>query len=1652
MSRLVHILFLLALTPAFAQEKGGFVENGGQWHDGVALALERQGMRFWVKKGEAWIDVKRRDGGGHVLRQTWIGATGGDVVGAERGAAVVHRLDDHGLKPLGVYQQARLVNLYPGVEARYRIDEKGRLKYDLIVEPEGDPSTIRFRYEGADGIAIDDGRLIVGTTAGELVEDRPWCYQDVDGVRRTVICAFRLDGDVVGFSVGRYDRTRPLVIDPTILLSTYIGGSLLDGATGVDRDADGNLYVVGSTRSTDFPSTPGAYRRSPAGLGTSDVFIARLNPAGTALLAATYIGGSGNDEGWSIRVTAGGRVVIAGWTASNDYPVTSGVPQPTSGGGIDGFVTVMTTTLNVLVASTYCGGSGDDRITDMTLGPGDNPYVVGYTTSSPTFPRTPGAYSPPAIGGEEGFAVRYAARLDTLRYSATFGGGLADRATGVSVDAVGDAWVTGWTRSIDFATTDSAYSRTLAGGRDAFVIRLRPNGTALDYGTLIGGSGDDEATDIALDSTGNVLITGRTASNNFPVQPSGMTSPVGTWFVTKILWPASTTLAYSRYLGVSSDLGYGRTIAVDAAGVAYIAGTTASATFPISSNGAMIGPRGGGSDLAFIRLSSDGMNVLHSSVVGGGRADSIGSGSHLTRLGDLIVAGMTSSSDLPVGRKAYDTIFNDGIGSFPDGFVMGFAFDARPSISSVARIRFDTLGCDTVTVDTFQVYNVGERALTIYSAIRLQASPRFIVLEPVSPQFPVNVSPGGSIRFIVRFSSSGQGVFRDTLLLTTNDSLAGKQQYAIALEGVRAVPGLSSMPREIRFPATLLCAPNGADSAVVVSNEGEGTIRVETAALASGVHFSLGALPLLPRYLLERESFNAPIRFRPTTTGLHRDTLIVRFSECPIPLRVPLEGVGDSLSIAFLDDTLRLLDLPWCATTFDTTVTIVNRGTRIANIATSAFIWSTNFTLLDTLPRQVLPEGSLILRLRTTIPIGSDSARLIVRGDTCGVATTLTIRASRRQRDTLASNIPSLNFGTGAGCVGDTLQVDSVVVIRNRTSHSIRVSPPLLTAPFAFRGSPTFPITLNPGDSVVIAFRYAPIVEAFHQGELIVPYVSGECFDTLRVVLFGGRYDERMEAERDTVVFPDLAQCAVSVDTTIVLRNTSSLHLTVKRALSTGGVFSLRRFPFTIGPLGLDTVTIRYTPSQPGLAEGKIVFVAGDCDLNVPIVVRARKDGVVLAVDGPPARFPSLLECELPTTAKTSVNIRNIGNVAIDARILSARVEGDPSITVDQSVVGSTIPVGQTRSIELRFSPGNIGSFIGILIIVTDPCNDTLRIPVEGIVEPVRIDMTGILFGQVPVESTRVSRMMIRNDNDRPVGIDRIDSVVPPFRVVSTIPTLPRTLRPGDSIEVTMEFAPKFVGTYSRIGHVIGVSPCGFNLPLPLSGEGLGEGDTVRFCLEGGGDGLVGDTVQATISLVSAPVVLPDMPTVRYRIGYDARHLQLIDAGSDGPPITILPATTVGDLHLEQADVASLGPDLGRVRFRLLAGRDNIARASLTEVAFVTNGFTPFLCSDSIRWRISNRCVVTGLAFGRYANALDPPTPNPVNGTVEINFGQIEDARAILRIVDLSGREVLRPLDAELAGGRYRLRIDVSDLSSGVYFVVLEAGTYRASRELRITN
>lgn len=379
----------------------------------------------------------------------------------------------------------------------------------------------------------------------------------------------------------------------SLVWATYLGGSGEDDANGIAVDSSGNVYVTGATTSGDFPTTPGAFQTTIP--GPFDAFVTKINATGTALVYSTYLGGATSSTGFAsgglaIAVDASGNAYIGGDTRSSDFPTTSGAFQTTLLGDQDGFVTKLNATGSGLLYSTYLGGTsfndhqGVSAVAIDSLG---NAFVTGESDAT-TFPTTFGALqtTSTAPGLDQNFVTKLNATGSGLIYSTYLGGsgGSSFFGGGIALDSAGDAYVSGITESPYFPTTPGAIQTAFGGGRDAFVSKLNATGTALVFSTYLGGSGRDEVAPdggIALDSSGNVYVTGITSSTNFPIADAVQATYGGgslDAFVTK-LNASGTALVYSTYLGGSGYEG-GIGLALDAAGNAYVAGVTISTDFP----------------------------------------------------------------------------------------------------------------------------------------------------------------------------------------------------------------------------------------------------------------------------------------------------------------------------------------------------------------------------------------------------------------------------------------------------------------------------------------------------------------------------------------------------------------------------------------------------------------------------------------------------------------------------------------------------------------------------------------------------------------------------------------------------------------------------------------------------------------------------------------------------------------------------------------------------------------------------------------------------------------------------------------------------------------------------------------------------------------
>ncbi|MBZ5610168.1 MAG: SBBP repeat-containing protein [Acidobacteriia bacterium] len=605
------------------------------------------------------------------------------------------------------FGRVRYREVYPGIDLVFH-GEQGRLEYDFILAPMADPGRIRLELSGHRAARVsDEGDLIVSTEAGDILWKRPEIYQEAAGSRSPVTGRFVLAGkQSVRFEIGSYDHARPLVIDPVLKYATYIGHKGNDSARGIAVDGAGNVYVAGATSSSDL-DTVSAYQPNFGGMTTSpltgDGFVAKFNPSG-ALQYLTYLGGSFDDSIFALAVDSAGNAYVTGGTNSSDFPTMNPYQANFAGlggGGVarsgDAFVAKLNPTGNKLLYSTYLGGNQDDLGLAIAIDSAGNAYIGGATASS-NFPLTPGGGEyQSTYSGAGGEPIRhitetvplwepgdaFVAKLDPtgskLLFSTYLGGFQDDAALSIAVDSSHNVYVGGCTISSNFPTKNALQS-TYGGAEpqnfffslgDGFIAKLNPTGTDLIYSTYFGGAGDDCITAIALDSAGDVYMTGTTTTTNLKTSqgayqsafggyftlPFGIAMEFGDAFVGK-LDPSGSKFLYLTYLGAGNNDG-GTAIAVDSSGDAYVTGFTDSPNFPVTA-GALQGKTAGNGGLglylfygdAFLTVLNPTGTALYYSSYFGGNEDERTFGLALDGSGTAYIVGNTVSTDLPTTPNA----------------------------------------------------------------------------------------------------------------------------------------------------------------------------------------------------------------------------------------------------------------------------------------------------------------------------------------------------------------------------------------------------------------------------------------------------------------------------------------------------------------------------------------------------------------------------------------------------------------------------------------------------------------------------------------------------------------------------------------------------------------------------------------------------------------------------------------------------------------------------------------------------------------------------------------------------------------------------------------------------------------------------------------
>jgi hypothetical protein len=616
-----------------------------------------------VERDESKVIHKR--GPGWVLMETLVNANP-LVRGATPSATHVSRFignDPSRWQPsIPTFDRVALGEAWPGIKMELAAQSDGVEKF-FTVAPGADARRIAVRLDGAERLELAaDGALVAHTGNGPVSFTAPRAWQDIKGERKSVRVAYALSGSGYGFHLDGYNPAFPVVIDP-LKQSTYLGGNGSDSINAIAVNASG-VYVTGSTTSTNFPGV-NALSAQPNFASNNDAFVAELNTDLTALLHATYLGGLGDNQAGAIALDASGNVFVAGSTDSIYFPGVDALSaQPANGGASDAFVAKLKDDLSGILHATYLGGGGFDGATAITLDASNaHVYVAGSTTGA--FPHTTGGAQVPfggtaTVGGPFGDA--FVARLDsglTAIYQATYlGGNNDDYASAIALDASGNVFVAGWTYSTPFPGVDTVSAQpTLGGGsgEDAFVAKLAFDLKSLIHATYLGGNNQDQANAIAVDASGFVFVAGITNSANFPAT----TTPVQTLFGFGGLNDAFVakldnnlnSIAGATFLGGNQD-DAAYAIALDASGNVFVAGSTASTSFP-GTPGGVQGTYAGGSNATgfigdnFVARLNNNLTALTQATYLGGANDERANGVALDASGYVYLAGTTASYPFP---------------------------------------------------------------------------------------------------------------------------------------------------------------------------------------------------------------------------------------------------------------------------------------------------------------------------------------------------------------------------------------------------------------------------------------------------------------------------------------------------------------------------------------------------------------------------------------------------------------------------------------------------------------------------------------------------------------------------------------------------------------------------------------------------------------------------------------------------------------------------------------------------------------------------------------------------------------------------------------------------------------------------------------------
>ena len=686
-----------------------WIKNTGQQQSEVAFYAETfSGTVFVTNTGEIVYNLPIDSTKSYVLRESFIKTSDilkkSDVCGELQSQTKVNYFtgnnSNNWQSNVPTFRTVNLAEVWDGIEVKLNAYGNNIEKL-FYTGPNVNYKNIQLELQGAKGLKTSkNGERIIKTPEGNIKFTKPVAYQLINNKKEYVEVAYTTKGKTYGFEPGKYNPDYELVIDP-LIASTFVGGSNTDRIYSIVLDGSNNVYITGSTYSSDYPITASSY--DPTYNGKYEVFVSKFTPDLSELTASTFIGGGEFDVGLAMTLDSLGNVYVTGY-AHSGFPTTGSAYDNSNNGAEDVFVAKLSSDLSTLQASTFIGGFATEYGYSIAVDSSGNVLVTGCTYSA-DYPIAGTPYNDEPSGGADIYISKFNSDLSTLIASTYIGSSDDDYAYSIVLDDSDNVFITGYTLANNYPTAGTPYDNTHNGSYDAIISKFTPDLSTLTASTYLGGSSDEWGHSIIFDASGDLLITGFTYSNDFPTAgtPYDDSQNGGAdVFITKINSDLSTLFASTFIGGNLSEEGH--CIAIDDSGNIFVSGHTKSSDYPTAGS-PYDDSFNGGADINVSKLSSDLSTLLASTFIGG-NDDENSNFLAIDNSGNIFVSGYSESGNYPTTSSSFDDSQNGGedavISKFDNNLSSIPVITSQPSNQSICEGNNAIFSLTATGADSYQ--------------------------------------------------------------------------------------------------------------------------------------------------------------------------------------------------------------------------------------------------------------------------------------------------------------------------------------------------------------------------------------------------------------------------------------------------------------------------------------------------------------------------------------------------------------------------------------------------------------------------------------------------------------------------------------------------------------------------------------------------------------------------------------------------------------------------------------------------------------------------------------------------------------------------------------------------------------------------------------